>query len=65
MRLPSRAKGGSSAVTITAATFLVCNCVVWSWVFTPRRSSIPTSESRVKMALESLSPVLFSPTTRP
>ena len=65
MRLPLRAKAGSSAVTMTAATFLVDRAVTWSRVFTPSRSSMPISDSRVKTLLLSLSPVPFSPTTRP
>ncbi len=65
IRPPLRANAGSSAVTITAATFLVCSFEAWSRVLTPNRSSIPISDSRVNIALSSLSPVLFSPTTRP
>jgi hypothetical protein len=65
MRLPARAKPGRLAVTITAATFLVESLVIWSRVLTPNRSSIATSDSRVKMALSSLSPVPFRPTTKP
>ena len=53
------------AVTMTAAMFLVCNFAIWSRVFTPSRSSIPTRDSLVNTALSSLSPVPFSPTTRP
>ena len=65
IRLPPRAKAGRLAVTITAATFLVCSLLSWSRVFTPSRSSIPISDCRVKTALSNLSPVPFSPTTRP
>ena len=65
IRLPLRAKAGRSAVTITAAMFLVESLATWSRVFTPSRSSIPISDSRVNTELSSLSPVLFSPTTRP
>ena len=65
IRLPPRAKAGSSAVTITAAMFLVDSLVTWSRVFTPSRSSMPISDSLVNTALSSLSPVPFSPTTRP
>ena len=35
MRLPLRAKAGRSAVTITAATFLVWSLASWSRVLTP------------------------------
>ena len=63
--LPLREKGGRLAVTMTAATFFVCSLAAWSRVFTPSRSSMPISDSRVKIALSSLSPVPFSPTTSP
>ena len=65
MRLPVRENAGRLAVTITAATFLVFSLVIWSRVLTPRRSSMPTSDSRVNTALSNWSPVLFRPTTRP
>ena len=65
MRLPVRAKAGRLAVTMTAATFLVCSLAPWSRVFTPSRSSMPISDWRVNTALSSLSPVPFSPTTSP
>ena len=64
-RLPTRENAGSSAVTMTAATFLVSSLVIWSRVLTPSRSSIATSDSRVNTALSSLSPVPLSPTTSP
>ena len=38
MRVPGAAKAGRLAVTITAATFLVC--MVWPRVLTPSRSSM-------------------------
>ena len=57
MRLPLWVKAGSSAVTITAARFLVSSLATWSRVLTPSRSSMPISDSRVNTALSSLSPV--------
>ena len=63
--LPDRAKAGRLAVTMTAATFLVCSLLSWSRVLTPRRSSMPMSDWRVNTALSSRSPVPLRPTTRP
>ncbi len=60
---PCRAKGGSVAVTITAATFLVRRLL--SRALTPSRSSMPMRLSRVKIALLRVSPVPLSPTTSP
>ena len=65
IRSPDTMNGGMSAVTITAATFLVSRLLIWSRVFTPSRSSMPINDSRVNTALFSLSPVPFSPTTIP
>jgi hypothetical protein len=63
MREPCREKGGSVAVTITAATLLVRSAV--SRALTPRRSSMPMRLSRVKIERLSVSPEPLSPTTRP
>jgi hypothetical protein len=65
IRLPGRAKAGRFAVTITAATFFVSSRASLSRVLTPSRSSMPISVWRVKTAVRSRSPMLFSPTTRP
>ena len=61
--LPARAKGGSAAVTSTAATLRarICSPVT----LTPSRSSRLTIASSVKGELRKESPVLLSPTTRP
>jgi hypothetical protein len=62
---PEAAKAGRLAVTITAATSLVC---IWDWaarVFTPSRSSMATRLCWVIGAFSRLSPVPFNPTTRP
>ena len=65
MRLPGREKGGRFAVTITAATLRVSSFASLSRVLTPRRSSMPTRDCRVKIAVRSRSPVPASPTTSP
>ncbi len=65
MRVPWRAKGGSVAVTTTAATFWVFKFFNSSRVLTPRRSSMPTRLCWVKGAFAKLSPVPLRPTTRP
>jgi len=65
MRLPGRAKGGRLAVTITAAMLRVLSFSSLSRVLTPRRSNMPTSDWRVKMAVRNWSPVPARPTTRP
>ena len=61
-RLPMRAKGGNSAVTITAATFLTLMSA--GLTVTPIFSSIEETDCRVKMA-SSLSPEPARPTIRP
>jgi hypothetical protein len=63
MREPFEEKAGRLAVTITAATFLVC--IVWPRVLVPIRSSMVWIESWVKGAFFSESPVPLRPTTRP
>ena len=63
MRLPCAEKAGRLAVTITAATFLVC--MISPRVFTPSRSSMVWMLCWVKGAFFSESPVPFKPTTRP
>ena len=60
---PARAKGGSVAVTETAATFWVCMRV--PRMLTPSRSSIACIDSSVKGELRIRSPVPARPTTRP
>ncbi|MNC62396.1 hypothetical protein D3C75_1124140 [compost metagenome] len=62
-REPGVAKGGRSAVIMTAATFLVFRLA--PRMLTPWRSIIPSSDWRVKGELRRLSPVPFRPTTRP
>ena len=63
IRLPWRANGGSVAVTMTAATFLVLRAL--PRVLTPSRSSMATRLSWVNIELRRLSPVPLRPTTRP
>ena len=63
MRLPGAAKAGRLAVTMTAATFLVC--MTWPRVLVPSRSSMLWMLSWVNGAFFRLSPVPFRPTTRP
>ena len=63
IRAPGVAKAGSSAVTMTAARFL--ELALAPRMLTPSRSVIPSSDWRVKGQLRRLSPVPFSPTTRP
>jgi len=63
MRVPWPEKAGRLAVTITAATFLVC--MVSPRVLTPSRSSMVCRLCWVKGALRSESPEPLSPTTRP
>jgi hypothetical protein len=59
---PIRAKGGSSAVTITAATFDTRTRVESTTI--PSLASRPASE-RLANRLAGVSPVPCSPTTRP
>ena len=65
MRVPVRAKAGRVAVTMTAATFLVRRVFEMSRVLTPIRSSMPMTDCWVNGELLIVSPVPFSPTTRP
>ena len=60
---PAAAKGGSLAVTMTAAMFLVS--MVASRVLTPIRSIIDIRLCLVIGTLRRLSPVPLRPTTRP
>ncbi len=61
-RDPLRTKGGSSAVTMTAATFSIFTCVASTT--TPNRWRMFTSDCAEKTVWRR-SPVLLSPTTRP
>ncbi len=61
-RVPGRAKAGSRAVTITAATLRAWTCLGSTRM--PRRPSRPAIDWAVK-ATRSESPVPASPTTRP
>ena len=63
MRVPWVPNAGRLAVTMTAATLPVR--MVWPRMLTPSRSSIAVSDCLVKGMLLSVSPVPFSPTTRP
>jgi hypothetical protein len=65
IRSPVRMKAGRSAVTMTAATSLVCSCEASAWVLILSRPSMPTRDCLVKTAFCRLSPVLLRPTTRP
>ena len=63
MRVPWAEKAGRFAVTITAATFLVC--IVVPRVLTPSRSSMVWMLCWVNGAFFRESPVPLRPTTRP
>ena len=62
MRCPGRTKAGSSAVTITAATFFTCTLP--GAMLTPCRPSRLDRVWAVNLAWV-VSPVPLSPTTRP
>ena len=63
MRAPGVAKAGSSAVTMTAAMFLVL--AVEPRMLLPSRSLMPSSDWRVKGQLRRESPVPARPMTSP